>query len=92
MVGADRHAEAYWNAAINNPALPEEERKDLIEDLNEDGLSDPENPGPVDLPLIAARIHLIEVLAPDAMDDANADAFVEAYKDLTDMYGRLTRK
>ena len=85
FVGADPDAEAYWMGAINDPNLPAEERKDLIEDLNEDGLSNPKHPGPEDLPLILNRLQLIEELAPDAMDRVNADAFAEAYKDLNNM-------
>jgi hypothetical protein len=85
MVGADPVAEQYWMAAINDPSLPANERKDLIEDLNEDGLSDPKHPGSQDLPLILNRIRLIESLAPLAMDSVNADAFAEAYKDLQNM-------
>jgi hypothetical protein len=38
------------------------------------------------------RIQLIEELAPDAMDDVNAAAFQEAYKDLVNMYVRLAKK
>jgi hypothetical protein len=85
LVGADPMAEQYWAAAINDPNLPANERKDLIEDLNEDGLSDPKHPGPQDLPLIANRLRLIEELAPSAMDAVNADAFAEAYKDLQNL-------
>jgi hypothetical protein len=85
FVGADPDAEQYWVAAINNPKLGPNERKDLIEDLNEDGLSDPKHPGPEDLPLIVNRLQLIEELAPYAMDQVNADAFAEAYKDLANM-------
>jgi hypothetical protein len=85
LVGADPAAEEYWVAAINDPNLPAHERKDLIEDLNEDGLSDPKHPGPQDLPLIANRLRLIEELAPGAMDAVNADAFAEAYKDLQNL-------
>jgi hypothetical protein len=85
LVGADPVAEQYWMAAINDPSLPANERKDLIEDLNEDGLSDPKHPGPQDLSLILSRIRLIESLAPLAMDSVNADAFDEAYKDLKNM-------
>ena len=85
LVGADPVAEQYWMAAINDPSLPANERKDLIEDLNEDGLSDPKHPGPQDLPLIMNRIRLIESLGPLAMDSVNADAFAEAYKDLQNM-------
>jgi hypothetical protein len=84
-VGADPDADKYWMNAINDPTLPAEERKDLIEDLNEDGLSDPKNPGPQDLPLIVNRLKLIERLAPQAMDKVNSDAFAEARKDLENM-------
>jgi hypothetical protein len=82
FVGLDPEAEAYWATAINNPNLPANERKDLIEDLNEDGLSDPKSPGPQDMPIILSRILLIEELAPYSMDEVNAAAFLEAYKDL----------
>jgi hypothetical protein len=82
FVGADPEAEAYWLGAINDPKLPANERKDLIEDLNEDGLPDPKHPTVDDLPLILSRISLIEAVGLDAMDQVNADAFAEAYKDL----------
>jgi hypothetical protein len=85
FVGADPEAEAYWYGAINNPDLSAHERQDLIEDLNEDGLSDPKHPSPEDLPLIYNRILLIEEAGADAMDQVNADAFAEAYKDLLNL-------
>jgi hypothetical protein len=78
-------AEAYWYSAINDPNLPAHERQDLIEDLNEDGLSDPRHPAPEDLPLILSRLRLIEETGPDAMDEVNAAAFQEAYKDLVNL-------
>ena len=84
-VGADADAEMYWYAAINDPSLSAHERQDLIEDLNEDGLSDPHNPTMEDLPLILNRIGLIEAVVWDAMDEVNADAFQEAYKDLVNL-------
>jgi hypothetical protein len=85
FVGSDPDADTYWVGAINDPSLPPEERKDLIEDLNEDGLSDPQHPGPEDMPLILSRLRLLEQLAANAMDDVNRDAFKEAYKDLAGM-------
>ena len=87
FVGADPEAEDYWISAINNPQLPAEERKDLIEDLNEDGLSDPHHPGPQDMPLILNRIALINQLqqGPTASDPVNADALAEAKKDLVNL-------
>jgi hypothetical protein len=91
LAGTDPEAEAYWFAAINDPTLPPHEREDLIEDLNEEGFPDPENPTVEDLPLIVSRIRLIETLGPFAVDSVNADAFKEAHKDLTAMYQRLTQ-
>ncbi len=85
FVGRDENAEAYWYAAINDPSLSPNERQDLIEDLNEDGLSDPKNPTAEDLPLIANRILVLEEVAWYAMDEVNAAAFQEAYKDLVNL-------
>lgn len=91
-VGADPEAEAYWVEAINDPSLSATERQDLIEDLNEDGFPDPRHITARDLPLIASRIALIERLAPESMDDVNAEAFAEAYKDLTNMFARASEQ
>ncbi len=88
-VGTDPEADAVWAMAINDPTLSPHDRQDLIEDLNEQGL-DPKNLTVDDLPLIENRLLLIEQLAPDAMDDTNAAAFAEAYKDLSNMYEKLT--
>ena len=85
LVGTDSDAEDIWEHAINNPAVSAQDRKNLIEDLNEAGLSDPKNPTFDDLPLILARLQLIESLVPHAMDRVNADAFSEAYKDLLNL-------
>lgn len=85
FVGADPDAEMYWYEAINDPSLSAHERSDLIEDLNEDGLSDPQDPAVDDLPLILSRIQLIEAIGWDAMDEVNAAAFQEAYKDLVNL-------
>jgi hypothetical protein len=91
-VGLDSDAEEYWYGAINNPSLSANERQNLIEDLNEDGFADPRNPTLDELPLIVNRLLLIEDVAGDAMDQVNADAFQEAYKDLVNMYQALTRQ
>jgi hypothetical protein len=88
-VGVDPFAEEYWLAAINDPTLSDHEREDLIEDLNEEGFDDPKNLTADDLPLILRRIEIIETYAPDAMDDTNAAAFLEAYKDLLNMYAKV---
>ncbi len=85
FVGVDPDAEDYWFAAINDLSLPANERQNLIEDLNEEGLSDPMHPTLDDLPLIFNRLALIETIEPDAADEVNADAFNEAYNDLLNL-------
>jgi uncharacterized membrane-anchored protein YhcB (DUF1043 family) len=89
FVGADPEAEAVWMTAINDPNLSPDTRQNLIEDLNEDGFSDPEHPTAADLPLIVRRMRLLEHL--DAMDQVNNDAIAEAYKDLVNMFGQVTQ-
>ena len=85
LVGADSEAEDYWFGAINDPTLPPNERKDLIEDLNEEGFFDPKHPTLDELPLILSRIDLIEQAALSAMDSVNWEAFLEAHKDLVNL-------
>ena len=87
LVGFDRDAEAYWLEAIYDASLPDNEREDLMEDLNEDGLSDPKNPGPQDLPLIISRLALIEEIVPHA-DEFMLRHLGEAYKDLINLADR----
>lgn len=85
FAGADPQANQFYAETINDPTLTPDHRSNLIEDLNEDGFTDFRNLTANDLPLIENRIALIEQLAPDAMDDVNAAAFKEAYKDLLNM-------
>ena len=89
-VGADAQANEFYQKTINDPVLNKSHRKNLIEDLNQDGFADAKNLTPRDLPLIQNRITLIEQLAPGAMDDVNAAAFQEAYKDLLNMRSKIT--
>ncbi|HMN42645.1 MAG TPA: hypothetical protein PKE29_17530, partial [Phycisphaerales bacterium] len=89
FVGTDPDAEALWLAIINDPDIDPEARRDLIEDLNEDGFPDPDNLTPEHLPLIEARLALLDKLIPEPMDDTNAEAFAEARKDLIEMRDRL---
>ena len=89
-VGADPAAERVWMQAINDTTnLAPNDRKNLIEDLNETGFADPDNLTPADLPLINNRLDLIDALYQSAADDTNAAAFDEAYKDLLNMRARL---
>ena len=92
FVGLDEEAEAVWVASINDPGVAPEARKELIEDLNQDGFPDPKHLTLDDLPLIVSRMEMIEQLAPGAMDEVNDAAFQEAYKDLQEMLAKLARE
>jgi hypothetical protein len=89
LVGTDAQAERTWRRAIDDPRTPEGTRSDLIEDLNQEGFTDNSRPTKADLPLILARLELIERLLPVTTDASNRASFEEAYKDLLAMYVRL---
>ncbi len=89
FVGADAQANEFYQKAINDLTLPKDDRKNLIEDLNQDGFANKKNLDASDLPLIQNRIALIEALAPSATDPVNLAAFKEAYKDLINMRTRI---
>jgi hypothetical protein len=91
MIGHDPDADEVWIRLINDPSLSANARSNLIEDLNEDGLSY-RNLTLDDLPVIEYRLELIEDLLPYAMDEVNEDAFKEARKDLENMVDRLRRR
>jgi hypothetical protein len=89
-VGVDAGAEKTWLRAINDPSMPAGVRSDLIEDLNDEGYTNDERPTHEDLPLILARLEIVERYYAFAMDEVNASAFQEAYKDLLALYVRLS--
>jgi len=88
LIGHDPDADEVWIRLINDPSLSASARSNLIEDLNEDGLSY-RNLTLDDLPVIEYRLELIEDLLPYAMDEVNENAFKEARKDLDNMVDRL---
>jgi hypothetical protein len=85
LVGVDSDAEGYWLDAIFDTSLPDKERDDLMEDLNEVGFADPSNVTPDDLPLIASRLQIINEVLPYA-DPFMTGHLLEAEKDLANMY------
>jgi len=91
-LGTDPAAERTWLRAINDPNTPPGVRSDLIEDMEDEGYSDNSRPTKKDLPIILARLDLIERYAPYAMDEVNARAFEIAYRRLLDLYVRLGGK
>jgi hypothetical protein len=77
-----------FHAAINDPSLSPDQHRNLIEDLNEAGLSNPRNPTPEDLKMAGLRYTLIQAYLqqPYVQNDPVAyRAFQEANKDLTEL-------
>jgi len=90
MVGADPLANQYWLDAIFDTSLPDNERADLMEDLNETGFDDPKNLTSDDVPLIVSRLALIDEVLPDA-DPFMTGHLIEAQKDLTNMLSKVSQ-
>ena len=84
LVGLDSNAEQYWLEAIYDTSLPDNEREDLMEDLNETGFNDPNNLTADDLSLVANRLAIIDSVLPN-VDDFMAPHLLEARKDLVNM-------
>lgn len=84
-VGASDRAEQLYRVAIDDLNLSPSARKNLIEDLNQEGFANLKQLSAADLPLIQKRLALIDQLAPRAKDPVNAAAFAEAKKDLLAM-------
>lgn len=90
-VGANTNATNTWLEAINNPEVPAATRAALIGGLADEGFSDADNPGEADLPLIQARMQLVERIAPQAIDNTNTTAFNEVYRALQQFAERLAQ-
>lgn len=85
FAGVDDHADQFYATAIADPNLSPGARKNLIEDLNQDGFTNPKKLTAADLPLIQRRLALIDQLAPRTTDPVSTAAFAEAKKDLLAM-------
>ena len=88
-LGTDPEAEKTWVRAINDLNTPPGVRSDLIVDMIDEGYTDNNRPGKADLPVILARLEILERHAPYAIDEVNAKAFAEAYRTMLDLYVRL---
>lgn len=88
--GNDQALELFHKAALD-PLLKPDQRRNLIEDLNQDGLSNRRNPNPEDLKLIANRFALTQSYLQQEYvknDRTLLAAFQEANKDLGRMLER----
>jgi hypothetical protein len=90
-VGANAQAAQLWHTAIVDPALQPDQKRELVEDLNQDGLSNKKTPTPEDLGIIANRYALTQAyLQQDYVqnDKVLNAAFREADKDLRNLLQR----
>jgi hypothetical protein len=90
-VGVSQEAAELWHTAVLDTTLKPDHRRELVEDLNTDGLSSKKNPTPQDLQVIAARYALTQAyLQQDYTqnDPVLRRAFLEADKDLRNMLQR----
>lgn len=90
-VGANDQALELYHTAVLDPALKPDQRRELVEDLNTDGLSNKKNPSAADLEIIARRYELTQAyLQQDYVqnDKVLNAAFREADKDLRNLLQR----
>jgi len=90
-VGVSQEAAELWHSAMLDTTLKPDHRRELVEDLNTDGLSNKKNPTPQDLQIIARRYELTQAyLQQDytQTDPVLRRAFLEADKDLRNMLQR----
>lgn len=91
FVGANDKALELYHKATLDPQLKPDQRRNLVEDLNQDGFSNRRNPTAEDLKLIVNRYALTQsYLQQDYVknDKLLNDAFHEANKDLANMLQR----
>lgn len=87
-VGVSPQAAHLYHTAILDPALLPDQKRNLVEDLNQDGLANRKTPTPEDLRIIANRYTLTQAyLQQDYVqnDPLLLAAFKEAHKDLQKM-------
>jgi hypothetical protein len=92
-VGASEPAAQLWHAAINDLSLKPAQRRELVLDLDQDGLQNDKTPTPTDLPIVANRLALTQAyLQQDFVqnDPVLNKAFLEANKDLQKLLERGT--
>lgn len=91
FVGANDQALQVFGQAVRDPALAGEPIRNLVEDLNQDGIRNEKKPTPEDLKLIANRYALTQRYLQQDFVQGNQvllEAFREADKDLRNMLQR----
>ena len=81
-----------WSAAIKDQNLSADSRRELIEDLNQDGFDNLKNFSAKDVQLIQNRLALIKNSRDTSDPKIITEAFNEAEKDLKDMLTKATQR
>lgn len=92
-VGANPQAVGLFHTAVLDPSLLPDQKRNLVEDLNQDGISNRKAPTREDLQIIAKRYELTQAyLQQDYVQNDNLlnAAFHEANKDLRKMLEKAT--
>ena len=90
-VGANQQAGDLFHTAVLDPTLLPDQKRELVEDLNQDGLSNKKAPTPEELKIIANRYALTQAYLQEEYvqnDKVLNAAFREADKDLRNMLQR----
>src|SRR5262245_9969542 len=92
-VGVSEQAAQLWHTAINDTAPKPAQRRELVLDLDRDGLQNDKTPTPADLPIVANRLALTQSYLQQEYvqnDPLLNKAFLEANKDLRVLLERGT--
>jgi hypothetical protein len=90
-VGASEQAVQLFHTAITDPTLKPAQRRELVLDLDQDGLQNDKTPTPADVPIVANRLALTQSYLQQAYvqnDSLLSRAFLEANKDLQKLLDR----
>jgi hypothetical protein len=90
--GVNQQANQFYDTAIRDESLPLDARAGLVKDLGQDGLNERNPSATVDLPIIQARLDMIQSYKGGADDPRLQAAFAEAQKDLLRLRARVTQK
>lgn len=91
FAGTDPRADALWSSAIFDQSINPDKRRELIEDLNQDGFENLKSLTDRDVALIQSRLGLIDKYGNQADSPVIQKAFAEAQKDLQDMLAKALK-
>jgi hypothetical protein len=87
--GVNQQANQFLDSAIRDESLPLDVRAGLVKDLGQDGINERNPSATVDLPIIDARLKMIQSYNGGADDPRLQAAFAEAQKDLLHLRGKF---